>query len=108
MTSPLPCGLGAMVLPGRRSKRAQLSPVDSCTVWFMNVRDGITIDAPAAVVWDVFRDVERWPTWTASVASVELVEGTEVALGAKSRIKQPGFPHVVWTVTAVEPGAGWT
>src|SRR5436190_890318 len=74
----------------------------------MNVRDGITIDAPAAVVWDVFTDVERWPTWTASVTSLDLVEGTEVAIGTKARIKQPGFPHLVWTVTAVEPGAGWT
>jgi hypothetical protein len=74
----------------------------------MNVRDGITIDAPASVVWDVFTDVERWPTWTTSVTNLELVEGNEIAIGTKARIKQPGFPQLVWTVTAVEPGAGWT
>ena len=30
----------------------------------------IEIDAPAAVVWDVFTDVERWPEWTASVERI--------------------------------------
>ena len=75
---------------------------------YMIVRDGVTIDAPAAVVWDVFSDVERWPTWTASVTELRLVAGTDIALGTKAAIKQPRLPRLVWTVTAVEPGRSWT
>jgi hypothetical protein len=74
----------------------------------MNVTDGITIAAPIERVWDVFADVERWSTWTASVTSVELVTGDRVALGAQARIKQPRFPRLTWTVTEIEPGRSWT
>lgn len=74
----------------------------------MNVQDGITIAAPIARVWDVYRDVERWPEWTASVTSVELLDGPGLAVGARARIKQPRFPAVVWTVTDIAPGRSWT
>jgi polyketide cyclase/dehydrase/lipid transport protein len=37
-------------------------------------RASITIDAPIGVVWSVFTDVERWPTWASSFTSVELVD----------------------------------
>ncbi|MET0458777.1 MAG: SRPBCC family protein [Ilumatobacteraceae bacterium] len=74
----------------------------------MIVRDGVTIDAPIERVWDVYSDVERWPEWTASVTSLTLIEGTEVALGTRARIKQPRFPNLVWEVTEVEPGVSWT
>ena len=36
---------------------------------------GIDIDAPAAVVWDVFSDVEHWPEWTASVTRLVGIDG---------------------------------
>ncbi|MET0911361.1 MAG: SRPBCC family protein [Ilumatobacteraceae bacterium] len=74
----------------------------------MKVEDGVTIDAPIERVWDVFSDVERWPGWTASVTSLTLIEGTEIALGTRARIKQPRFPSLVWRVTEVEPGVSWT
>jgi hypothetical protein len=74
----------------------------------MNTMDEITITAPIDRVWDVFADVERWPTWTASVTSVELVAGDRLALGAKARIKQPRLPRLTWTVTEIEPGRSWT
>lgn len=74
----------------------------------MIVRDGVTIAAPAAVVWDLFSDVEQWPTWTASVTDVRLIEGDGIAVGARARIKQPRLPWLEWTVTAVEPGMSWT
>jgi hypothetical protein len=74
----------------------------------MIVRDDFTIAAPAPVVWDTFSDVERWPTWTASVTEVQLVEGSGIVVGARAAIKQPRLPRLVWTVTAVEPGTSWT
>src|SRR5262249_19475192 len=70
-------------------------------------RASITIDAPMDVVWSVFTDVERWPTWASSFTSVELIDGP-MRLGAKARIRQPGLPTVVWEVTKWEPGRSWT
>ncbi len=70
-------------------------------------RASITIDAPIEVVWSVFTDVERWPTWASSFTSVELVDGP-MRLGAKARIRQPRLPTVIWEVTKWEPGRSWT
>jgi uncharacterized membrane protein len=66
-----------------------------------------SIDAPVDIVWDVFSDVERWHTWTASITSVELLDG-ELRVGARAKVRQPRLPTVVWTVTALEPGRSWT
>ena len=66
----------------------------------------IEIDAPAATVWDVFADVERWPEWTASVERLVALDGP-VEVGARFEIHQPRLPKLVWEVTAVEPGSSW-
>lgn len=81
---------------------------NSCTVWYMITDDGIDIDAPATVVWDVFSDVERWPEWTASVTSLVALDGPGLAVGKRFEIKQPRMPKLVWEVTDVEPGRSWT
>jgi len=70
-------------------------------------RASITIDAPIDIVWSIFTDVERWPTWASSFTSVELIDGP-MRLGAKARIRQPRLPTVVWEVTKWEPGRSWT
>lgn len=69
---------------------------------------GIDIDAPAAVVWDVFSDVERWPEWTASVTRLTALDGPGLAVGKRFEIKQPRMPKLVWEVTEVDPGVAWT
>jgi uncharacterized membrane protein len=74
----------------------------------MKMQHGVTIGAPIEQVWDVFQDVERWPEWTASMSSVELLDSNELTVGARARIKQPRLPRLVWTVTAIEPGRSWT
>ena len=74
----------------------------------MIVQDEITIDAPIDAVWAVYSDVERWPTWTASVTSVELLDGPPLGAESRARIKQPRFPSLVWSVTALAPGTSWT
>ena len=56
----------------------------------------IEIEAPAAVVWSVFTDAERWPEWTASVDSVVALDGPGIAVGRRFEIKQPRFPRLVW------------
>lgn len=68
----------------------------------------IEIDAPAATVWEVFVDAERWPDWTASVQRVVALDGPGIAVGKRFRIKQPRMPDLVWEVTAVDPGTSWT
>jgi uncharacterized membrane protein len=70
-------------------------------------RVSITIDAPIDVVWSVFTDVERWPTWASSFTSVEIIDGP-MRLGAKARIRQPRLPTLVWEVTKWSPGHSWT
>ena|SRR5215471_14524170 len=70
-------------------------------------RASVTIDAPIDVVWTVFTDVERWPTWASSFTSVELIDGP-MRLGTKARIRQPQLPALVWEVTKWEPGRSWT
>ena len=68
----------------------------------------ILVDAPASVVWDVFTDVERWPTWTASVDRLTALGDPTIAVGHRFRIEQPRMPGLVWEVTAVDPGTSWT
>jgi len=69
--------------------------------------DTITIDAPLAVVWAVYSDIEYWPDWTASVTTAHLDPRGPLALGSRASIKQPRFPRVTWTVTAIEPERSW-
>jgi uncharacterized membrane protein len=68
----------------------------------------IEIDAPAAIVWQVFADAERWPDWTASVDRVVALDGPGIEVGQRFEIKQPRLPTVVWEVTEVDPGLSWT
>jgi uncharacterized membrane protein len=68
----------------------------------------IRISAPAEVVWSVYADVERWPTWTASVTAVEPLDGAPLEPGRRFRVRQPRLPVLVWRVTDLEPGRAWT
>ena len=69
--------------------------------------DTITIAAPIAVVWAVYSDIEQWPGWTASVTTARLDPRGPLAIGSRASIKQPRFPRVTWTVTALEPQRSW-
>jgi uncharacterized membrane protein len=74
----------------------------------MITEGSIEIDAPASTVWEVFSDVERWPEWTESVRRVTALDGADLAVGRRYRIEQPKFPKLVWDVTELAPGSGWT
>lgn len=71
-------------------------------------QDRIEIDAPPQLVWDVFSHVEHWPDWTPSVTSLAGQDGSELAVGRRFAIKQPGMQKLVWQVTEIEPGTSWT
>jgi uncharacterized membrane protein len=68
----------------------------------------VEIEAPAAVVWEVFTDVERWPEWTASVERLVALDGPGIAVGKRFEIEQPRMPKLVWEVTEVDSGRSWT
>jgi len=59
----------------------------------------IDIAASPDAVWAVWQDVARWPEWTASMTSVEVVSGTPLDVGTKVRIVQPRLKPVVMTIT---------
>jgi uncharacterized membrane protein len=73
------------------------------------VEQHITVEvaAPAARVWAILSDAERWPEWTPSVRSVTLHDGA-LRLGATATIDQPRIPTVTWTVTALSEGEAFT
>ena len=77
-------------------------------MWYMITESAIEIDAPPALVWDVFADVERWPDWTASVSSLTALDAPGLAVGKRFEIKQPRLPKLVWEVTELVEGASWT
>jgi uncharacterized membrane protein len=74
----------------------------------MITESSVEIDAPTAIVWDVFVDAERWPTWTTSVTRIVPLDGPGIEVGKRFEIKQPRLPKVVWEVTEVAPGVSWT
>jgi uncharacterized membrane protein len=74
----------------------------------MNSENCIEIAAPAPVVWDIYTDVESWPSWTASVERIVALDGGGIEIGRRFEIKQPRMPTLVWEVTDVVPGVSWS
>jgi uncharacterized protein YndB with AHSA1/START domain len=67
------------------------------------------VDASAEQLWAAVADPASWPEWTASMTSVELLDG-RLETGARARVVQPGLPPSRWTVTEFVPGESfvWT
>ncbi len=57
------------------------------------------IDAPLEKVWGVMKDVRAWPTWTPTVKKVQALGDPELKAGARFKVKQPGLPAGIYTVT---------
>jgi uncharacterized membrane protein len=62
------------------------------------------VSAPAQQVFATYADVERWPSWTSSVTSVELLDKGPLRIGSRARIRQPKLPETIWQVTRLDPG----
>lgn len=72
------------------------------------VQRSIDIDAPAAAVWAVLRDVEKWPEWNASTASVRRSRTGPLAVGEQVMVSQPRLPRSTYTVTELDDGRSFT
>ena len=68
----------------------------------------IEIAAPAARVWEVLTDVERWPEWTETVTSVKRVDEGPLRSGSRAKIEQPKIPTTEYVVTELDDGRAFT
>ena len=68
----------------------------------------VTIAAPVRRVWDILTDVERWPERIPTVDGVERLDAGPLAVGSRTRLRQPRLPEEVWTVTELVDGSSFT
>lgn len=67
------------------------------------------VPAPPAEVWRLVSDVSRWPEFLPTIDAVELLgESGVVGVGSKFRVRQPGLPSAVYSVTEWHEGRGFT
>ncbi|MBI5288506.1 MAG: SRPBCC family protein [Chloroflexi bacterium] len=68
----------------------------------------IEIAAQPAVVWEVIRDVERWPEWTPTMKYVRLREPGPLALGSTADVDVDGAGRSTLRVTEYTEGRSFT
>jgi uncharacterized membrane protein len=74
----------------------------------MNYDQTATTVAPIEQAWTALAAVTALPQWTPSMSTVKPLDGEALRVGNRYRIKQPGFPPVVWRVSEVREGESFT
>lgn len=73
----------------------------------MHFEISVDIDATPETVWNLLKDVERWPEMTDSIDRVEVLD-KPFGLSSRARVHQPKLPAAVWTVTAFKENETFT
>ena len=68
----------------------------------------VDIEAPAARVWAVVRDVEHWSEWTPSINSIRPLDPGLLKVGTIAVIRQPKLLPARWLVTEIQEGRSFT
>ena len=63
----------------------------------------VLIEASREQVWNVLSAVEAWPTWTLTMKSVRLLDGSPGTVGARYEVRQPRLAKAVFTVDRWSP-----
>jgi hypothetical protein len=74
----------------------------------MNYDESITTTAPADRAWAAISGVTTWPNWTTSMNEVIPLDGPELVVGRRFRVRQPGLPSIVWRVSEVTDGESFS
>ncbi|HLT11790.1 MAG TPA: SRPBCC family protein [Micromonosporaceae bacterium] len=74
----------------------------------MRFDETITTAAGIEPAWAAVAAVTALPKWTRSIDSVTPLDGAALQVGRRYRVKQPGFPPVVWRVSEVRDGESFT
>mgnify|MGYP002620563663 CR=1 FL=1 len=70
----------------------------------MNYEETTETSASPAQAWAALAAVSTYPQWTASMQAVEPLDGPDLRVGHRFRIRQPGLPVTVWRVSEVTEG----
>jgi carbon monoxide dehydrogenase subunit G len=74
----------------------------------MQTVEKFSTSARPEAIWEILADVERWPTWTPTVTSIEPLSAGGLRVGAKYRVSQPKLRPAVYEVTACAPNEAFT
>ena len=68
----------------------------------------IAISADPERIWQILADVERWPSWTASMQSLRPLDPDPLGPGVRVRVEQPKLRPAVWTIADWQPPSRFT
>jgi hypothetical protein len=74
----------------------------------MDYEESIETEADAARAWAAMAAVTSYPRWTRSMTAVEPLDGPQLRVGHRFRIRQPGLPVTVWRVSEVDEGRSFS
>jgi carbon monoxide dehydrogenase subunit G len=74
----------------------------------MEYQKSLTVAAEPARVWEVLSDIERWPERITTYQEVRRLDGGDLRVGSRARVKQKGLAAGEWEVSEFVPGTTFT